>query len=279
VREATYTINGITLGSSPYLITEPPKGFNDGPPIRTASIPRPHQHGAYGDAGWAGAKLLELEGMIVLPGTPDTWAAMNDAIGALIGGCWASDQTVLRITGSGVDRIMSVRSTGSGVEAVESNVHTGADWHVMWEALDPREYSFALHSLVTTLPGSIGGVGFDMAAPINFGGGTTGGTLSAPNAGTAPAPWVARFDGPLTAPIIEHVEQGRSLQLNTTIAAGDFYVLDSAAHSVLLAGTASRYNLLARPTWFDLTPGANTIRLGGAAGAGTLTFTYRDAWW
>lgn len=279
MREATYTINGVVLGSSPYLITEPPKGFSDGPPMRANTLPRPRQHGAFGDVGYGNAKLLELEGKIVLTGGADTWDAMNAAQDTLLGGCWVNDLTTLRITGNGIDRVVSVRSSGPGVEVVETNVHTEAAWHVLFEALDPREYSYALHSGVTALAGAATGVAFDMAGPISFGGGAVGGTILATNTGTAPAPWTARLDGPLTQPIIEHVETGKQLQLNATIASGDFYTLDSDAHSVLLAGTASRYSLLARPDWFDLTPGLNTIRLGGSSGAGTLTFNWRDAWW
>jgi hypothetical protein len=81
-------------------------------------------------------------------------------------------------------------------------------------------------------------------------------------------------------PSITHQEQGLTLLFNITLAAGDFLVVDSGARSVLLGGTASRYSTLAQPNWFDLSPlTSNTIRFNAASGAGTLTFSYRNAWW
>ena len=277
MREATYTINGVVLGADPYPITEPPKGFPSGAPIRTATTPKPRMHGAYGDVGYAGAMPLELGGLIYASGP--NWAQSNARRDALIAACWVGVPTTLLISGDGVTRQMTVRSTGNGVDVVETNTYTHQVYRVTWEALDPRMFSTALHLAQVGLATASGGWTFPWTFDWVFGAVSSGGSISAPNAGSAPAPWVARFDGPLTNPSISHQEQGRTLTFQIVLAAGDFLVVDSAARTVLLGGTASRYSTLVTPNWFDLTPGANTIRFGATAGSGTLTFSYRDAWW
>jgi hypothetical protein len=190
------------------------------------------------------------------------------------------EATTLTIVGEGVSRQMSVRSRGSApVEVTETNTYTAAQWRVQWEALDPRMYSTALHSTTVGLPAGSGGFGYNLVFPRNYGGGGAGGSLAAVNAGTAPSPWVARLDGPLVAPIITHQEQDRTIRVGVTLDVGEFLVLDSLSRTALLGGTASRYSSLVAPQWFDLTPGANTIRFLATSGSGTLTFTWRDAWW
>jgi hypothetical protein len=278
MREATYTINGVVLGASPYVITQAPKGVGSAPPARTSSTPKPQQDGAYGDRGYAGPKTIELAGLLYGDGT--SWATLNARRDALIAAAYCKTDTVMTIVGDGLSRQITVRSVGpSPVEVVEGNASTVADWRAEWEALDPRLYSTALYSVVAGLPVASGGVTFNMAAPITFGAAGSGGTVLAPNAGSAPAPWTARLDGPLTNPSIIHQEQGLTLMLVGSVLAGEFLTVDVLSRSILLGGTASRYGFLAAPAWFLLNPGTNTIRFNAVSGTGTLTFNWRDAWW
>lgn len=278
MREATYALNGITLGQSPYIITDPPKGFPSGPPIRTRTTPRPLQHGAYGDIGYADAAPLELSGRII---GATSWATLETLRSALVEACWTGTLAALTITGESVSRQMLIRSVGSSpTEVIEGNSYTDCTWRTQWQALDPRMYDTALSTTVVSTPLTSGGWTFPWTFDWTFGGGSAGGTVFATNTGSAPAPWVARFDGPLVNPSITHQELGLTLLFNITLAAGDFLVVDSNAHTVLLAGTASRYSTLAQPNWFDLSPlTSNTIRFNAASGAGTMTFSYRNAWW
>lgn len=278
MREATYAINGVTLGTLPYVITDPPRGFPSGPPIRARITPRPLQHGAYGDIGWADAMPLELSGRIIGAGS---WSALNGLGSTLVEACWTGQLATLVITGDGVSRQMTVRSMGtSPVEIVEGNSYTDATWRVQWQALDPRQYDTALTSTVVNLPLTSGGWVFPWTFDWTFGGGSAGGVVFATNSGSAPAPWTARFDGPLVNPAITHQELGLTLLFNITLAAGEFLIIDSNSRTVLLGGTASRYSTLAQPNWFDLSPlTSNTIRFNAASGTGTLTFSYRNAWW
>lgn len=279
MREGHFTIGGVTLGVAPYLITEAPKGFPSSPGIRTGSMPRPHQDGAYGGHGWAAAAQLELAGKIV---GATSWSDLEAKATALIAACWVNESADLVVDTEARLRVMGVRSVGDApIEIVESNSYTSADWRVTWEALDPRLYSGTIHSGVTALPLIAGGVAFPMAAPISFGDPAGGGSIVVVTTGSAPAPWSARIDGPISQPSITHQELGRTLTFDITLLAGEYLLIDSADRTVLLNGTASRYSTLRRPDWFDLYPGPalNTIRFNGTTGAGTLTFTWQDAWW
>jgi hypothetical protein len=149
-----------------------------------------------------------------------------------------------------------------------------------WYAPDPRIYAAAQTVLSTGLPTLSGGLSFPASAPFVFGTAGAGGSLAASNNGTIETPWVATFTGPLVAPAIEHSGQARTLSLSgASLAAGETLVIDSAARTVLLNGTASRYSWLAASSqWFTLEPGANALRFTAASGSGTCQIAYRDAW-
>lgn len=277
MREATWAIGSVTLGALPYPVTEPPKGWPDGPPIRTRTTPKPLRHGAYGDVGWADAAPLELAGRII---GATSWADLNAKRDALIAAAWLSSLATVTVTlEGGVQRTMRVRSEGNApVEVVEGNSYTDAHWRVQWQALDPRMYGLAVKSSIVSLPGGAGGMTFPLTFDLVFGA-AAGGTAFVTNAGSAPAPWTARFDGPLTNPSVTYQEAGLTLSFTITLAAGEFLLVDSSSRTVLLNGTASRYSTLAQPNWWDLPPGSSTIRFNAASGSGTMTFSFFDAWW
>ncbi len=147
-------------------------------------------------------------------------------------------------------------------------------------ATDPRIYANAEQSASTGLATTSGGLDFPAAAPFVFGTGGSGSTMACPNDGTIDTPWVATFTGPLVAPTLTHVDSGKALILSgASLAAGETLIVSSADRTVLLEGTASRYAWLAGTSqWFDLTPGANSINLTGASGAGTVSIAWRSAW-
>lgn len=153
---------------------------------------------------------------------------------------------------------------------------------VEFEALDPNVYSDLEHATGVGLP--VAGTGFTapVVPPFTLGASSSGsGTVF--NAGNSPAPWTARFDGPLTNPEIIHIGQGRTLDFSinggVTLAAGEFLFLDSQTASALLNGTTDRRVALELGSrWFDLDVGSNTIAFNADAGSGTLTINWRDTW-
>jgi len=157
--------------------------------------------------------------------------------------------------------------------------------HAQFEALDALTYGDVVHSLTTAR--TVSGTGFTPPFTVPFTlGAAVAGAMTITNAGSAPAPWTGRLDGPLTYPEISHAESGRRLSLAFTanggidLAAGQWIDLDSTHRSVLLNGVADRRTQLTVDSeWWQLDPGDNTFQLDADAGTGTLTVTWRDGYY
>jgi phage-related protein len=80
--------------------------------------------------------------------------------------------------------------------------------------------------------------------------------------------------------IADHL--GGLIRWNGTLGVGEVLTIDShpARHTAVIDGTASRFTLIAAGAmWFDLLPGSNEIHFTTDDGQGTLSFSWRDAWW
>lgn len=149
---------------------------------------------------------------------------------------------------------------------------------VQFAASDPRTYAEDESSLALTLPSAAGGLSWPLTWPLAWGVATSGAALAV-NAGDFETWPVARLDGPLTRPTLENVTTGRTFRTSLELAAGEFLLVDFAARAVLLNGTASRRAwVMGSSQWWSLAPGVNEVKLGGIAGAGSMTLTWRSAW-
>lgn len=144
---------------------------------------------------------------------------------------------------------------------------------------DPRIYEAQLSVNTATLPTSSGGLEFPVSFPLEFNDVTSGGRINADNAGNFAAPLVMRLDGALVNPKItlnSGTDSEQVLELNTSITASQFIVLDSSSRTVMLNGTQSRYYELVESDWFDLAPGSNEVSLNADSGTGTLSISWRS---
>lgn len=94
-------------------------------------------------------------------------------------------------------------------------------------------------------------------------------------------PVLLRITGPGTNFKLEN--NGQSIVLNTTIAAGHFVDLNPLTATAMLDGVTSEYAKIARPetVWWTLAPGNNTFKWtvsSGATAATKVQVNYRDAW-
>lgn len=155
-----------------------------------------------------------------------------------------------------------------------------AEASVQLVANDPKLYSDLLNSQTTTLPSAGGGRTYPRTYPRIYGAVATGGSIFATNEGTWATDVLFRIDGPATNPRIENVTTGQTIELDYVLDVGEFMLVDTAARSVLLGGTASRYSSLTDTSeWFDLQPGLNQINFRAVtATAATLTAAWRSAW-
>jgi len=111
----------------------------------------------------------------------------------------------------------------------------------------------------------------------------TSGRLTAVNGGASAAYPMLRIDGPVASPAIEQVTTGGILQIDATLQAGEYLLIDTRSRAVLLGGSAPRRSWVrAGSVWPVLQPGSNEIAYRGAALAGSpgqtslLTVTWRD---
>jgi hypothetical protein len=132
----------------------------------------------------------------------------------------------------------------------------------------------------------VAGLPLPAILPVTIGGTVVGGELALVNAGTAPAPLMARIDGPATDPRIILLRPDGSTQtvgFTLSLPAGQWLQVDSAAGTALLNGLETS-SVFGSAAWdldpYPLLPGSTAVRFRAADDeAGTLSTTHRDSWW
>lgn len=117
----------------------------------------------------------------------------------------------------------------------------------------------------------------------SYGSAGTSGRITAVNDGGSAAYPVLRIDGPVANPAIEQVTAGGILQLDATLQAGEYLIIDTRSRAVLLMGSSPRRSWVrAGSAWPLLLPGSNEIAYRGSALPGApgqsslLTVSWRD---
>jgi hypothetical protein len=278
--DTTATINGLTIGAgTSYRWASWPAGLFDTPAIRSADAPRAQQHGVLPGLDWMGALDLAFDVVVMGTSRSDGETKLLALLAAFAPS--ASEATLdVRVTGSPAEYRLYGRTRGAVSAAGRQFINGKALVHCAFRATDPRRYSTTQQTASTGLASAGGGFIVPAVVPWSGGSGGTGSTMSCPNNGTFAAPWVATFTGPLVSPTLTHVATGKQLIFSTgSIASGETLVVDSKNKTVMLNGTASRYSWLSGASrWFDLDPGANSVNLTGASGAGTVQLAWRSAW-
>lgn len=274
--EATFA--GVTLGCAPYAVRR--WAGLDLPAVRAGDAFRPHAHGLVAGRDLAEGRVIQFD-LVVEDDNGDP-AALDGTLAVLDAAFVISElerPLVWQLPGQ-VQRQAMVRCRRRAM-VLDVNYAAGIA-HVAVElvATDPLMYAAALSSASSALGTTTGGLTFPAAAPFVFGTAGSSGVMSCANEGTFAAPWTATFTGPLVAPELVRLGSGERLTLSgASLAAGETLVVDSAARTVLLDGTASRYGWLSPASrWFDLQPGDNSLQLLGASGAGSVTVEWRSAW-
>jgi hypothetical protein len=271
-------IGTLTLGAgTKYQLRGGPEGLGL-PDLRTSDTPRPQDHGLFWGSDYFGKRTLTLD-VTILGDDPGDAAAKMDALAAVWQPPAGSEATVpltLDLPGQ-VARTLDgrPRRAAYNLDNLKAGIIVAT---LQYEAADPRLYS-AETVLSTAAATTGGGRTYNRVYPLVYAAGGTGGTLLATNLGNVPSRPVLRVNGPSNTPRIENITAGKVLAANLTVAAGEFLEFDLDAHTVLLNGTASRYgSLVAGSSWWEIAPGANSIRFTSADSAGTLDVHFRSAW-
>lgn len=272
-----FSFNGASWGDGTLLDLVSVRGLGL-PELRSADVPRAGAHGAFWSRSWANGRTITME----IEALASTAAVLESVWGPLRAALVpAAGLRVLEWGLPGqVGRRMAAECRRAEFVVDEAFSLGAGTLLVEFYAPDPRQYASTLKTLSAGLPTVSGGLSFPASAPFVFGSAGSGGSIAATNDGTIEAPYVAVFTGPLVAPTLTHTGQARTLSLSgASLAAGETLVLDSAARTVLLNGSASRFSWLSSLSqWFTLEPGANALQFNAASGSGSCQVAFRDAW-
>lgn len=277
--DRTIEYGGLTIGAgTDYKIAEI-SGLS-APPVRSSDRPVARRHGQHPGDDFYEARTITVSTNLV---------EFNDAAmstkRAVLAAAFAGghDETFLKFQIPGVAaggrRRVLCRPRRSGFVVTKELVAGVARDVFQLHATDPRIYDDISQSAATALPAGSNGLTFPLTFPLVFGA-TTSGSITANNAGNFNTGALLRVFGPVTNPKIENLTAGASIELELVVASGDYIEIDTAAHTVLLNGTASRYSsLTSTSTWWDITPGDNEIRFQAAStGSAVLSVVWNSAW-
>lgn len=250
-------------------------GWRDLPEAQVGDSTRPQAHGDYPGSVFGGSIVVTFQ--FLLRGSP------ADKLADL-----ATLERWTQLTPSGQESWLAVddgdgvwmrraRVIGRNIPQEKHFTHAPLECAVQFLCADPRRYAYDETTGQAVLASGSGGLVYPLVYPLVYGTQSTG-ALSVNNSGSADAPLVAVFNGPLTNPQI--VCGDWTLAFDIALGAGETLVVDTAAGTAMLNGTADRGNAIA--TLSDpidacaFPPGASTLTLTATAGSGQVQITYRD---
>lgn len=272
---------GVTIGHGTDFPVVTVEGL-DAPSIRASDRGVSRRHGQHpGDDFYEGRTVM-ISGYI-RKRVPAEMSATRELVVAALGVGGKSEEPLRfqlpAVAGGGARRIMCRPRRDRHVvdrELIRGNSREVFQLH----ATDPRIYDDTESSDSVGLPAGGAGLTWPLTWPLNWGAITESGTITAVNAGNFDTGATIRVDGPVTNPRIENLTVGKTIEIDIVVATGDFLEIDTEENTVLLNGTASRYdNLTSTSQWWDLQPGSNEVRFrASTTTAATLTLTWRSAW-
>lgn len=280
-----YEYNGLLIGCGTEFFVQNVKGLLGFPAVRSGTFPRFGNHGAVPGKHY----LPERQFVVELDYTPmddDTFAANRSALMQAFGPR-VNPQDELPFCfwhpGSTQKLQISCRPVDYNFEVNRRFALKFPETAIRFEASDPLHYTVTQFSTSITLTPDTTGLTFPIDFPLNFGASSSN-EAGLFNGGTAPANWTATIAGSIEGPRLERSDTGQEINLpNLTVPGGETLVIDSAARTILLNGTANRRQFLTKASrWFKLDPGATTsIRFSanGAVSGASVTFNWRWAFY
>ncbi|MFI6329854.1 phage distal tail protein [Micromonospora chersina] len=243
---------------------------------------------AWADGAWSGAEWT-ADAVVPIPvrvkdaanRTPGGWLAAHQALAAAFAP--SHEDIELRWCTGGTEYVLFGRP-----RMVEPNVDTvPAGWsysRCAFAALDPTIYSGVEHSTTLGLPSTVGGLTVPVTLPLTVAASVTSGRGIITNGGTKTTGLRVRIDGPAVEPRISLLTDNGTavVRVWTTLTAGQWLDIDTAARTVYLNGTASRRGVTTADGigWPTLPTGTHELAFdaSGYDPAATATVRWRDTW-
>ncbi len=152
---------------------------------------------------------------------------------------------------------------------------------VAFTASDPLRYGLAANTAtIGAGTQATDGLAFPLLFPLTFGTASGGGVLTVVNTGTSVAWPLIEVRGPVTGPVLTHLDRKRELGFDPAFTLGERDVLsiDTAARYVSQKGAPRPDKLLVRQ-WWGLGPGPNRLRFTAEHpdAAARMSVTWRNA--
>lgn len=287
-----YDLGGVLLGTDTSVDIIETTGLGR-PPVRDSDVDQPSMDGQFAGPDYFGARQVQLDAAIRIPGDPD---GCHDMVAQLQAA--AADPAVRLVGGQGM--ALRIKRPGRPVKRLTGRmrrldpeyrqvIHGYVPIDIEFIAHDPTWY--ADEETVTEIPlGWLTGGGFSapITAPIHVQDGTVAADRPGwvTNAGDADAWPVIRITGPCSNASVIHVASGRTLALPTlNLTAGQWVELDTRPGYRTVTrengGNASTYLApSSRIDLFSLPPGTSEMRWTAFDGTNTarLRLTWRDAY-
>lgn len=231
---------------------------------------------AWADGTWGGVEFLDeqtipLDLLILTEGETPEWLAAWRALQAALAPIGTGQEVEMRFCLGGEEMLKYVRP-----RTCELDPELIADGKSFVKAAvvatTPYTYSAEdISALGIHLGVSAGGLTVPFAAPFTVDGFTIGGSAEIVNDGGMPAGIRIQFRGPVENPRFQIRHPDGTLQMiacGFTLSDGDYADIDTANHSVILNGTASRRGqIILSPTndWPLCQIGTSTVYFKGSS--------------
>jgi hypothetical protein len=253
----------------------------DLPDMKVSELDLPEQHGGWSRAAYHQARSVVATGRCVYG---VLWEQEN-ALKLVMGAREATYPVVLHRPDAD-DVYFTASPRGLSLAHDRADLKFGFfRFQLQWQADDPRLYATSDEGGTLDAAAAGDGLTYPLAYPLDYGAGDPGSTFEFTNRGTAPTPLVATFEGPpsgsVTQMTLQNTTTGESLVLDYTLEPGHTLVVDTAAKTVLLDGSSTRF-AAKQPgsTWLELPPGDSTLAyLAQGSSGSSVTVAVRSAWW
>ncbi|MFI0739349.1 phage distal tail protein [Streptomyces sp. NPDC021100] len=269
-------------------------GWEESPGLDSGTVARADAHGGFPGRLLAQPRTITVEGLVVRTEPGLMGAAVRDLAAAT---ALRDDEQPLVVQLDAAPPLMCYARCirrAIPVEAGGYAVGVVVGGALQFEATDPRRYSVVEQTIETRLPQPEPGLDWHLAPgpehlawPLEFGTPGSTGTMTAVNSGDAPAHPTVSFRGPVELPSLTNITTGEAIEYDIALGDGDVLVVDTAAGTVVLNGSASRlHTVTARSTpeqHFVITPGTSMFAFRAAPWStdprAACGITWRSAHW
>ena len=275
--------NGLAFGVGASVQFNKIRGLRAHPGQRSGDLPKGRRDGANAGLNFLNERIFTIDLMAFNP-----TIAFETVVSAVANAFQPIMDPSLQLPlefllpGWATSRIINCRCTNGATDIDDAFQYFRSIIPIEMTASDPLIYGSTLKTVGPTgLPTPTAGLTFPVTFPATFGA-SSGGSFVVTNAGNYISPPVFTIIGPLTNPRITFTASGQFIGFNLALGVSDSLIVDMGARTVILNGTAYRFNtVMPGSSWWGVPTGTWSIGLGSsdsAAVSGTFTVNYRDAW-